>query len=149
MAALATMERHLWLNLLGIKERTGPSFLMPRYRLLVSSVVERFQKAKKQAAAFQKYIPHHHKSHGLPGRTPSLCLVQSVSPPTFVAISMAYEVCGLPSPLSLKAHSTRSMASSKTLLSGASLQDMCDVAGWSSPYSLDLPATPGSQALMY
>ena len=69
------------------------------------------------------------------------------------AISLAYESADQPSPLAAQAHSTRSMAASKALLSGVSLQDVCDEAGWSSPltfvrfYSLDLEAAPGSQVL--
>ncbi|XDV36609.1 hypothetical protein PO909_006355 [Leuciscus waleckii] len=67
------------------------------------------------------------------------------------AISLAYEAAGQPSPLAFRSHSTRSMAASKALISGVSLQDVCDAAGWSSPhtfarfYSLDLDSTPGSQ----
>ncbi|CAM4733226.1 unnamed protein product [Leuciscus chuanchicus] len=67
------------------------------------------------------------------------------------AISLAYEAAGQPSPLAVWSHSTRSMAASKALKSGVSLQDVCDAAGWSSPhtfvrfYSLDLDSTPGSQ----
>lgn len=62
---------------------------------------------------------------------------------------MAYEVHGSPSPLQVRANSTRSVASTRVLLSGASLQEVCDAAGWSSPhtfirfYSLDLLVTPG------
>ncbi|XDV19881.1 hypothetical protein PO909_025279 [Leuciscus waleckii] len=69
------------------------------------------------------------------------------------AISLAYEAAGQPSPLAVRSHSTRSMAASKALISGVSLQDVCDAAGWSSPhtfvrfYSLDLDSTPGSQVL--
>lgn len=45
------------------------------------------------------------------------------------------------------------MVSSKALLSGVSFQDVCDLAGWSSPYpflrfySLDVESTTGSQVL--
>ncbi len=59
-------------------------------------------------------------------------------------ISLAYEVRGLPSPLSIRAHSTRSVASSQALFSGFLLEDICVVAGCSSPhtfirfYNLDL-----------
>ncbi|CAM4567192.1 unnamed protein product [Leuciscus chuanchicus] len=70
MAALAATERHLWLNLSGIKERDR-AFLLDAplappglFGDAVSSVVERFQEAKKQAAAFQKFIPRLKKSHG-------------------------------------------------------------------------------------
>uniref|UniRef100_A0AAQ4QUT1 receptor protein-tyrosine kinase n=1 Tax=Gasterosteus aculeatus aculeatus TaxID=481459 RepID=A0AAQ4QUT1_GASAC len=58
-----------------------------------------------------------------------------------------------PRPVLFLAHSTRSMAASTALLSGVSLQDVCDAAGWSSPhtfvrfYSLDLSSTPGAQVL--
>lgn len=67
------------------------------------------------------------------------------------AISLAYEHQGLPSPVAVRAHSTRGMAASKALGSGASL-DVCNAAGWSSPltyvrfYGLDLDPcrVPGS-----
>ncbi|KAJ8004404.1 hypothetical protein DPEC_G00135360 [Dallia pectoralis] len=68
------------------------------------------------------------------------------------AISLAYESAGQPSPLAVRAHSTRSMEASKALLSGkVSLHDVCVAAGWSSPhtfvrfYQLDFSSTPGAQ----
>ncbi len=69
------------------------------------------------------------------------------------AISMAYEVCGLTSPIGVRAHSTRAMSSSQALFKGSSLEDICAAAGWSSPstfikfYSLDVRTAPGSQVL--
>ncbi len=69
------------------------------------------------------------------------------------AISKAYEVRGLPSPLDVRAHSTRGMASSQALFRGVPLEDICMAAGWSSPhtfvrfYNLDVNTTPGSQVL--
>ncbi|KAL0158986.1 hypothetical protein M9458_047062, partial [Cirrhinus mrigala] len=60
------------------------------------------------------------------------------------AISCAYESSGLPPPLGVKAHSTRSIAASKAFLEGVSMQDICNAAGWSTPltfvrfYDLDL-----------
>lgn len=70
------------------------------------------------------------------------------------AISLAYEVSGQQCPLAVRAHSTRSMAASKALISGVSLKEICDAAGWSSPltfvryYDLDLDAAPGSSVLL-
>ncbi len=64
------------------------------------------------------------------------------------AITVAYESSDLPSPLVVKAHSTRSMAASKAFMAGVPMQDICDAAGWSTPltfvrfYNLDLRATP-------
>lgn len=61
------MERHLWLNLSGIKEKDKTFFLdallSPAGLFVdaVTSVVERFQEVKKQAAA--EVLP-----------SPSLCL---------------------------------------------------------------------------
>ncbi|XDV34775.1 hypothetical protein PO909_004902, partial [Leuciscus waleckii] len=84
----------------------------------------------------------------------SLVSKQTISKWIVEAISSAYEVRNLPSPLLIKAHSTRGVASSRALLAGVSLQEVCDAAGWASPhtfikhYSLDLPSTPGSQVLM-
>ncbi len=69
------------------------------------------------------------------------------------AISLAYESAGQPSPMAVRSHSTKSMVISKALISGVTLQEVCDAAGWSSPhtfvrfYSLDLNSTPGSQVL--
>ncbi len=69
------------------------------------------------------------------------------------AISLAYEARNLPSPLSLRAHSTRGVASSQALFRGVPLEDICVAAGWSSPhtfvrfYSLDVDTAPGSQVL--
>ncbi len=49
------------------------------------------------------------------------------------AIIVAYESSDLPSPLGVKAHSTRGMAASKAFLAGVPIQDICDAAGWSTP----------------
>lgn len=49
------------------------------------------------------------------------------------AICLDYESSDLPSPLGVKAHSTRSVAASKADLSGVSMQDICNTAGWSMP----------------
>jgi hypothetical protein len=68
------------------------------------------------------------------------------------AISLAYEAAGQPSPMAVRAHSTRSMAASTALISGVSLPDICNAAGWSFPhtfvrfYDLDL-STPGARLL--
>ncbi len=68
-------------------------------------------------------------------------------------ISLAYEARKLPSPFSLRAHSTRGIASSQALFRGVPLEDICVAAGWSSPhtfvkfYNLDVDAAPGSQVL--
>ncbi len=70
------------------------------------------------------------------------------------AITVAYESSDPPSPLGIKAHSTRRMAASKAFLAGVPMQDMCDTAGWSKPltfvrfYDLDLQATPGFYVLL-
>ncbi len=69
------------------------------------------------------------------------------------AISLAYEARNLPSPLSLRVHSTRGVASSQALFRRVPLEDICVVAGWSSPhnfvkfYNLDVDTAPGSQIL--
>ncbi len=70
------------------------------------------------------------------------------------AITIAYESSGLPSPLGVKAHSTRSMVASKAFMAGVPMQDICNAAGWSTPltfvrfYGLDIQATPGSSVLL-
>ncbi len=64
------------------------------------------------------------------------------------AISLAYKACSLTSPLRLRAHSTRAVASSQAFLKGSSMEEICAVAGWSSPstfikfYSLDMRMAP-------
>ncbi len=69
------------------------------------------------------------------------------------AISLVYEARNLPLPLSLRAHSTRSVASSQALFRRVPLEDICVAAGWSSPhtfvrfYNLDVDTAPGSQVL--
>ncbi|KAL0175478.1 hypothetical protein M9458_027808, partial [Cirrhinus mrigala] len=69
---------------------------------------------------------------------------QTISRWIVEAILLAYESSGLPPPLGVKAHSTRSMAASKSFLAGIPLQDICNSAGWSTPltfvrfYCLDL-----------
>ncbi len=69
------------------------------------------------------------------------------------AISLAYEARKLPSPLSLRAHSTRGVASSQALFRGVPLEDICVAAGWSSLhtfvkfYNLDVDTAPGSNSL--
>ncbi len=78
---------------------------------------------------------------------------QTISNWIIQAITLAYQVRGLPSPVALRAHSTRGMASSRALLSGVPFQEICDAARWSSPhtfirfYSLNLPSTPGARVL--
>ncbi len=63
------------------------------------------------------------------------------------AINIAYEASDLPSPMGVKAHSTRSVAASKAFLAGVPMQDICNTAGWSTPltfvrfYGLDMRAT--------
>ncbi len=69
------------------------------------------------------------------------------------AISLAYEVCNLPSPLDIRAHSTREVASSQALFRRVPLEDICMAASWSSPnyfvrfYNLYVNTAPGSQVL--
>ncbi len=69
------------------------------------------------------------------------------------AISLAYELDGQLSPMTVRSHSTRSMAASKALISGVALQDVCDakmlvLTAQIRFYSLDLDSTPGSQVLL-
>ncbi len=50
-----------------------------------------------------------------------------------VAITLAYQAQGVPCPFRLRAHSTRSVASSWALARGALLTDICRAAGWATP----------------
>ncbi len=49
------------------------------------------------------------------------------------AVALAYQSQGEPCPLGVRAHSTRSVASSHALAHGASLTDICRAAGWATP----------------
>lgn len=67
MAAMVVSERHLWLNLSGIREKDR-AFLLDAPILpsglfgdSVNIVVDRFQEAKKQSAAFRQYLPRRSK----------------------------------------------------------------------------------------
>ncbi len=48
-------------------------------------------------------------------------------------VALAYQSQGEPCPLGVRAHSTRSVASSHALAHGASLADFCRAAGWATP----------------
>ncbi len=48
-------------------------------------------------------------------------------------ITACYESSGLPSPLGVKAHSTRGVAASKAFSAGVPVSDICNAAGWSTP----------------
>ncbi len=50
------------------------------------------------------------------------------------AIVLAYQSQDVPCTFGLRAHSTRSVASSWALAQGASLTDICRAAGWATPY---------------
>ncbi len=49
------------------------------------------------------------------------------------AVALEYQSQGEPCPLGVRAHSTRSVASSHALAHGASLADICRAAGWATP----------------
>ncbi len=120
MAALVTMERHIWFNLSNIKGKDknfltdaplSPSGL---FGDAVNSVVERFQESAKQAAAFQKLLPRHKKMNNMfvcfgPPNKGSPASKQRMSKWLVEAISLAYESAGQPSPMAVRSHSTRSM----------------------------------------
>lgn len=62
------------------------------------------------------------------------------------AVRLAYHSQGLDCPIGVRAHSTRSLASSWAWAKGMSIQDICLAAGWSSHntfakfYNLDIPS---------
>ncbi len=98
------------------------------------------------------------------GRDPLVtCFLRGVlRPPAREAYAMwwirmlfySLESSDLPSPLGVKAHSTRSMVAFKAFLAGVPMQDICNAAGWSTPltfirfYDLELRAAPGSSVLL-
>lgn len=52
------------------------------------------------------------------------------------AITLSYEARGMASPLGVRAHSRRRAASSKALVRGAPLQDVCATSGLSTTHTL-------------
>ncbi|KAL0201659.1 hypothetical protein M9458_004846, partial [Cirrhinus mrigala] len=74
MAALVAAERHLWLTLSDMKEKDRVFFLdaplapSGLFGDTVNSVVDRYQKAHKQAAAFQRFLPCRYPTQGAAGR---------------------------------------------------------------------------------
>lgn len=68
-------------------------------------------------------------------------------------IELAYHSAGMPPPQGVVAHSTRGMAASWALFKGASLEDVCAAAGWTSAmtfakfYRLDVATTVSSTVL--
>ncbi len=74
MAALVAAERHLWLTLSDMKDKDRV-FLMDAplapsglFGDAVNSVVDRYQEARKQAAAFQRFLPRRSIALGAAGR---------------------------------------------------------------------------------
>ena len=70
------------------------------------------------------------------------------------AIKLAYTSSDTPVPEGLRAHSTRGVASSWAVSRGASLQEICTAANWSSPstfatfYSLDVASSSVAHAVL-
>ena len=70
------------------------------------------------------------------------------------AIQLAYAERGVQPPEGLRAHSTRGMSASWALAKGASLQDVCTAASWSSPstfatyYNLDVASSGIAHAVL-
>ena len=70
------------------------------------------------------------------------------------AIELAYRCKGVQPPVSVKAHSTRGLATSWALSKGVSVQDVCTAASWGSSltfaryYMLDVTAAPVAQAVL-
>ncbi len=63
LVALIVTERHLWLNLLGLKEKDR-SFLLDApvspagvFRTAVETVIRKFREVKVKSAVFECYIP--------------------------------------------------------------------------------------------
>ncbi len=74
MAALVAAERHLWLTLSDMKEKDRV-FLMDAplapsglFGDAVNSVVNRYQEARKQAVAFQRFLPRRSIALGASGQ---------------------------------------------------------------------------------
>lgn len=76
MVAMVATERHLWLNLSEMKDKDrfflldAPLSPSGFFGNAVNTVVDRFQEVKKQAAAFQRFLPRRSQSHGAAEREP-------------------------------------------------------------------------------
>ncbi len=74
MAAMVAAERHLWLTLSDMKDKDrvclldAPLSSSGLFGDAVNSVVDRFQEASKQAAAFQRFLPRRSRAQGAAGR---------------------------------------------------------------------------------
>ncbi|KAI2644897.1 Transposon Ty3-G Gag-Pol polyprotein [Labeo rohita] len=74
MAAMVAAERHLWLTLSDMKEKDrvflldAPLESSGLFGDAVDSVVNRYQEARKQAAAFQRFLPRRSLAHVAAGR---------------------------------------------------------------------------------
>ncbi|KAL0165789.1 hypothetical protein M9458_037633, partial [Cirrhinus mrigala] len=74
MAALVAAERHLWLTLSDMKEKDrvflldAPLLPSGLFGDAVNSVVDRYQEARKQVAAFQRFLPRRHPAQGAAGQ---------------------------------------------------------------------------------
>ncbi|KAL0203138.1 hypothetical protein M9458_001156, partial [Cirrhinus mrigala] len=69
MASLVAAERHLWLTLSDMKEKDrvflldAPLLPSGLFGDAVNAVVDRYQEARKQAAAFQRFLPRRRPAH--------------------------------------------------------------------------------------
>lgn len=69
-------------------------------------------------------------------------------------ISLAYSSKSLVPPSGIRAHSTRGISTSWALFKGVTIQDICEVASWSSPltfarfYKLDVTAQTLAHAVL-
>ncbi len=77
MAAMVAAERHLWLTLSDMKNKDrvclldAPLSSSGLFGDAVNSVVDRFQEASKQAAAFRRFLPRRSRAQGAAGQQPS------------------------------------------------------------------------------
>ena len=89
-----------------------------------------------------------------PGARHSAVARSSVSRWVVEAIKLACVSAGVPVPAHVRAHSTRGVASSWALARGASVQEICDAANWSTPstfatfYQLDLARSSVAHAVL-
>lgn len=68
MAALVAINRHLWTSLTKMQDRViqldSLISLSGLFGDAVDVVIKRFQEARRQAAAYKRYIPRHHRDCG-------------------------------------------------------------------------------------
>ncbi len=150
MSTMVVQERHLWLDLAEMKDVDKARFLdapisqAGLFGDTVEGFAQQFSTVQKQTEAIQHILPRRiYVDRTRSFRSSEQLFVcyrgqqkgKAVSKQRLAhwivdAIALAYQSQGEPCPMGVRAHSTRSVASSYALVHGASLADICRAAGW-------------------